>query len=1837
MNKTKAELLTQLKYAQTRIANLEAASQWEKSNLLHQVLTQIKDVIWIASLDGTIVFDVNPAFEALYGYQIDTFKANPNLWLDVVHPDDQALAKSSMQNLAKTGRTEVVYRILRPDGSMRWILDRKSLLYNEQGIAVRLGGVASDITEHRLAEEKLHLSEEQYRLLFENTSNGILFTDPNDGRIFSANPAACRIWGGTEADLCKLGRDGIVDLNDERLQTVVAERASAGQFTGELNFRHANGTVFPVELTSTIFETADGHRVASIFFTDVTERKQAEKRLRSMLEISQTLTQSLDTHTILQQIIDNITQVMGLDSGVIYTLTDEKLYLEATVPPLPPNFPDEFRHANLAEHPHIQTALARCAPVIIPDTMTADLTEAERAVSSARGLRSIAYLPLMIAQKAIGVLIVASTTAVRTFTAEELQLYQGFSGQAAQAIENVHLYATTKSHAAELEKQITERKQAEENLSKSEEQYRFLLDNTSDFIARYDVNGRMLFGTDAALRFNGYRQNELVNTSAWDRIHPDDLDNVRNILETVIRTGQEGRAEYRVRHKNGEYIWVEASGRRVLNLAGKPEIIVVQRNITERKQAEEKLQESERLYRNAMEVAGAVPYYQSYSGKIPTVTYEFIGEGIRQITGYGPMEFNATVWDSLVEKAIPVEELEGYSLDEAAQRTRAGEFPIWKCEFQIRDRAGKTHWVFEAAVELRDADGQPVGSIGSYQDITTRKQAEEKLRESEERFRTVADFTYDWEYWLDENQRFLYISPTCERVTGYTREEFLRDPELLQRILHPVDRQLYENHMREEFDLDEGKDLDFRIITAKGETRWIAHTCREVVDQYGRRQGRRVSNRDITERKRSEEKLRESEMRYRVLFDNSPVSLWEEDFSAVKLKLDELRRSGVTDFHQYFTEHPETMLECATLVKVLDVNKTTLNLLGATHKDELLQTLEKNLRDDAIQGFEQELVNIASGKTMFEWEGRNYKATGELIDVHLGWSAAPGHEADLAKVLISITDITQRKQTEQQLRASQENYRGLLESLNSVVATVNSEGRFLYMNDTAAEQLGGNPGQFIGRTMYELFPDQVAQEQMADVLTVITSDHGKTFENLSFVKGQARWYRTSIQPLHAENGQVEAVLLNSTDIHDLKIMQQQLHELNQSLEEKVEQRTAEAQDLYDKAPVGYYSTNNERQITAINQTELIMLGYARNELLGQSDAILFTPESATILQDKYQRLMAQGSVTDMEITAVRKDGSTFPAMINATAVYDEAGNFISSRSTLTDISIRKQAEDAVRENLKRVRALYEVNQGAIESSDLRTLLSLVANTLVNVLSCDRVNILYMDVPNRRIEFACKSGPGAANIAEITFEEAWAGLSGWALRERQIAWSPDGSPDDRESHAVQARRQGTHAGDIVVVPLFYQEHPLGTITLINQPGTKSFNADDLDLAQAIANQAAIAIERIRAENKIRQANMELEKAMRVKDEFLANMSHELRTPLNAIIGLSESLLENTVGELNARQQKYTGTIHESGQHLLTLINDILDLAKIGAGQVTLEPSRVDVHAACESSLRMVRQLSHKKGLQVQFDIDADIDFITADERRLKQMLVNLLSNAVKFTPATGQVGLEVRGDRTNQSMQFTVWDTGIGISREDQTRLFQPFVQVNPALTRETGGTGLGLALVAQMVQMHGGSVGLESEPGQGSRFYFILPWHKDTPLQTDNQQPVLQVSETESHPTPKTGTQTILLVEDTETSIMTIRQYLEHIGYRVEVARNGRDGLKAARQFKPDLILMDVQMPMMDGLETIRKLRTEAEFQKTPIIALTAFAMSGDRERCMAAGATDYMSKPVKLKELVTVIEQLLK
>ena len=494
-----------------------------------------------------------------------------------------------------------------------------------------------------------------------------------------------------------------------------------------------------------------------------------------------------------------------------------------------------------------------------------------------------------------------------------------------------------------------------------------------------------------------------------------------------------------------------------------------------------------------------------------------------------------------------------------------------------------------------------------------------------------------------------------------------------------------------------------------------------------------------------------------------------------------------------------------------------------------------------------------------------------------------------------------------------------------------------------------------------------------------------------------------------------------------------------------------------------------------------------------------------------------------------------------------------------------------------------------------------------------------------------------------------GLPGRVIASGNPVWITDVERDPNYPRA----RQGVNLGvrSTFAFPVFASSTPVAVLEFFStepsEPNTRwleLFASVGVQLGLVIARQRAVAaleLERSQLAEHVAQrtaqlesANQELSKAARLKDEFLAAMSHELRTPMNAVIGFAELLQDGTFGPLNEDQARGTQSILESGRHLLSLINDILDLAKIEAGKQELDKDTLRVADACESSLVFVKQMATQKRITLETKFDPAVQSIKADSRRFKQILVNLLSNAVKFTPNGGRVGVEVRAVADAGMAEFIVWDTGPGISPENQERLFKPFVQLDSKLARAHNGTGLGLALVGRLAALHGGGVRLESEVGKGSRFIVTLPWHDGSTTITRKSATVVAGTELGGG-RPKVGAR-ILYAEDTPVNRRLLSAFLISRGFDVVLAESGSQAIALAHENPPDVILMDVQMPGMDGLEATRHIKADPRTASIPVIALTAMAMEGDRELCLTSGVDAYLSKPVDFAALHELLLKLL-
>ena len=795
-----------------------------------------------------------------------------------------------------------------------------------------------------------------------------------------------------------------------------------------------------------------------------------------------------------------------------------------------------------------------------------------------------------------------------------------------------------------------------------------------------------------------------------------------------------------------------------------------------------------------------------------------------------------------------------------------------------------------------------------------------------------------------------------------------------------------------------------------------------------------------------------------------------------------------------------------------------------------------------------------------------------------------------------------------------------------------------------------------------------------------------------------------------------------------------LKNMNVELERRIDERSAEVADLYDNAPCGYHSLDKDGVFVQINQTELDWLGYEREELLGKVRfRSLLSPESVQVFDQLFAVVQKRGFGEPVEYEVVRKDGSRFPVLVNATARMDETGNFLHSRATVFDITERKKQEK--RQSRQR-QTLEKLALGVSRSEILESIIQYLSQELPEAVC----SILIVDAEKRQLLLGARSGlpTGVSAISQCgviqdkispptVSQRPSMGIyhqlmqnAGFAAQHTEWIVAGNGqllgalvihwrqikpiSPDDMElmieaahwagiaienvNTREQLRKLSTAVdqspaatvitdlkGDITYVnPRFTDvtgyslTEAIGKNPRILKSGRTPPEVYQ-DLWQTIAAgqewkgeflnrkrngglfwekasitairdeqgavSAYLAVKEDITEQKFAQqallrAKEEAESATRMKSAFLANMSHEIRTPMNAILGFTELLLRDD--SLSVQQRHYLTTVSRSGEHLLELLNDVLETSKIEAGQMRINSAPFDIRLMLDYLDSMFRQKIEDKSLV--FSVDADrleYGHFVADQQKLRQIVINLLGNALKFTQA-GRIDLRVwtepcsGGEPTECYLFFEVADTGIGIAAAEQESIFQVFSQTREGA--QIGGTGLGLSISRSLARMMGGDIVVESEPGKGSCFRVHICARavvaaKLRPM----KKRVVGLVESGAR-------RRILIVDDEILNREFLQSFLLQIGFDVAEATDGDTALGLIASWQPDLVLMDVMMPGMDGNATTRKIREQ--WPELKVVGLSANVFEEAERKAYESGMNLYVRKPYKEIELLHAIGEML-
>ena len=644
--------------------------------------------------------------------------------------------------------------------------------------------------------------------------------------------------------------------------------------------------------------------------------------------------------------------------------------------------------------------------------------------------------------------------------------------------------------------------------------------------------------------------------------------------------------------------------------------------------------------------------------------------------------------------------------------------------------------------------------------------------------------------------------------------------------------------------------------------------------------------------------------------------------------------------------------------------------------------------------------------------------------------------------------------------------------------------------------------------------------------------------------------------------------------------------------------------IFNSANFSSIATDAKGVIQIFNVGAEQMLGYAAADVMNRitpadiSDpqeliarARALSVELDTEITPGFEALVFKASrgIEDIyELTYIRKDGSRFPAVVSVTALRDDAGTIIGYLLIGTDNTARKLVEEEQKKSDQKLRdqqfytrSLIESNIDALITTDPAGIITDVNKQMEALTGCTRDELI--GAPFK--DFFTDPDRAEAGIKRV-------------LSEKSVT-----------DYELTARARD------------------GRKTVVSYNATTFYDRNRK--LEGVFAAARDVTERKRVEFELQQAKAIAESASRTKSDFLASMSHEIRTPMNAIMGIADLLAKTPLSD---EQDKYVQIFRRAGDNLLNLINDILDLSKVEASQLELEHARFDLNDHLEKLIEMVMIRAEEKGLSLIWSVDADVQTeLVGDPARLRQVLLNLIGNALKFTEA-GSVSLRVERDQAYRGtvpLRFIVTDTGIGIPGEKLGRVFERFTQADTSTTRRFGGSGLGLTISKRLVELMGGRIWAESLPGTGSTFSFTVPFEPSSALARHETNPALQHADTNVVP------MRILLVEDSPDNCTITIAFLSSTPHRIDIAENGAVACEMFQTGVYDLVLMDRQMPVMDGLTATRAIRAwelAATRVPVPIIALTAAALKGDREACLAAGCSEFLTKPVKEAVLLETV-----
>lgn len=1281
--------------------------------------------------------------------------------------------------------------------------------------------------------------------------------------------------------------------------------------------------------------------------------------------------------------------------------------------------------------------------------------------------------------------------------------------------------------ASSIGRDVTKEKEAEAALRESARAYKLLMDQASEAILISYPDQPLIEVNQRAIDMLGYTREELIQLSAAGSLLPAGLSDLQ-LRQDEMLDGDIVCAERSVLRKDGQVMIIEISTRRLDD----GRIVTTARDITDRKRAEVALSQNEKRLAEAQKQAHLGNWEWDLVSDKATGSAEFLRLLGLQTQG---SESSFTL-QSFIECFQP-EDRE--SMQQILAKTVEEQGPL-NFEKRIVRPDGTVRILHALGEVILDEAGKPVRMIGTAQDITESRQAEEALRESEARLRSAIDLAelwfYDWNPRTDE----LIWDTRLKEIWGLPPDASV-DNEIFLAGIHPDDREAVQAEITRSGN-PAGNGLffsEYRVISQQDkQERWIASRGRTffegdvAVRHFGVAQ-------DITESKRASEALRDSEAKYRTLVEDAADGI----FTATQ-----------TDDQRLTVE---------------DVNSAACEMFGYT-REELVgrNVTELIVAEDRLLALSKNAA-LSDGKVLTS-ERLLIRKDGTTLAVETTTKML-----DDGRIQSIARDITKRKDAEESLQLSSE----ILQRVKSLVLVSDKTGQITYISPSAKTLLGYEPDELLGDGWWEasrLDPDEPQRERVRILnvggsSTALSPASGEPYERLVKDKdGELHWILW--QDAKGPDGQVIGVG------HDIT-------ERKQS-EEAVVRSELELRALFAAMTDVVMVLDAEGRYLQIAPTSPDLLYKPPTELLGQTvHEVLPKDDADNILHCIRQALENQQPVhveysLPIDDSYVWFDGTVSPM--------GEEKVFWIAR----DVTERKHAEQELRNSEERYRVVTETARDVTITID------------------EESNILFVNLAIQKT-FGYSVAEVIGQPLNILMPQPQRDRHRAGMEEyirtghKRVDWS-----------SVEV--QGLHKSG--------REIPL-EISFVESfaHGQRVFISTMQDITERKQVEAAHnAMEAAKAANQ-------------AKSEFLSRMSHELRTPLNAILGFGQLLQMDVI---TPEQKESVDYILKGGQHLLNLINEVLDISRIDAGKLAVSMEPVLVRDVLQESLDLVQPLAAHRNIEVNADLAwMDNCYVMADPQRLEQVSLNLLSNAIKYNRGGGVVNVscselscEADGQNLQARVRIAVQDTGPGISPDNVARLFTPFERLG-AEQGEVEGTGLGLALSKHLVEAMGGAIGVESAQGVGSTFWVEL---------VTTQRPSQYLHYLATGPlgmlSHSKAARTVLYVEDNISNFRLVDTILKHRpNVTLLPAIQGDIGLTMAEVHHPDLILLDLNLPDMPGDTVLARLKGNPSTAGIPVVVVSADATPPQVERLMAAGASDYITKPINVIRFLTVLDESLK